>query len=283
VCHSRFSSSEKFNIIRIPSYFEVQLCTASTMPEANIRVDGLVKQDLKAVQKAAMTEPKDAMILIGPPGCGKGTVSDWLQKEYNFAHFATGDLLRKCIREKTAVGLKVEAIMKNGQLVDDNTVTEVLRESIQSTPCSWLVLDGYPRTVSQAKELVKLCAEMSITIRGIVEISCPEDAIITRICGRRVHPASGRSYHVTFNPPKKENMDDITGEPLEQRPDDNKEAVQKRLAEFSKGTAPVIAYFKVNFSSIMHSVDGSVKPTEVVQQISKTFGSTLSSSTNGSK
>lgn len=202
--------------------------------------------DLLSELKARLTgEVKKNIILIGPPGAGKGTQAPIIKDKYQLCHLATGDLLRAAVAEGTEMGKKADAVMKAGGLVSDDIVVGIIRENIQSPDCAkGFILDGFPRTVPQAEMLDKMLVENRVgKINNVLEFKVPDEVLVERICGRLIHLASGRSYHVKFAPPKVPMTDDVTGEPLMKRKDDNEEALKKRLDAFHKQTMPVVDYY----------------------------------------
>ena len=180
------------------------------------------------------------IILLGGPGAGKGTQANFIKEKFNIPQISTGDMLRAAVKAGTPLGLEAKKIMDAGGLVSDDIILGLVKERIQQDDCAnGFLLDGFPRTIPQA-EAVK---NEGITIDSVVEIDVDDDEIIKRMSGRRVHPASGRTYHVIFNPPKEEGKDDVTGEPLIQRDDDREETVRKRLAVYHEQTEPLIDYY----------------------------------------
>lgn len=180
------------------------------------------------------------IILLGCPGAGKGTQAKLIAQTYHIPQISTGDILRAEIREGTALGNQVKTIVDNGHLVPDDLITELVEKRISQADCkSGFLLDGFPRTVTQAEALTRLTP-----IDLVIDIDVPDDDIVKRLSGRRIHPASGRIYHVVYNPPKVFNVDDVTGEPLIQRPDDSEETVRKRLSIYHEQTRPLQAYYQ---------------------------------------
>ena len=180
------------------------------------------------------------LVLVGPPGAGKGTQAAFLSAHYSIPHISTGDIFRANMKAGTPLGLEAKKIMDAGGLVSDEIILGLVKERIQQDDCAnGFLLDGFPRTIPQA-EAVK---NQGITIDSVVEIDVDDDEIIKRMSGRRVHPASGRTYHVMFNPPKEEGKDDVTSEPLIQRDDDREETVRKRLTVYHEQTEPLIEYY----------------------------------------
>jgi len=208
------------------------------------------------VDKFATYWPRNIMILFGPPGAGKGTQGPKIESMLDIPQLSTGDMLRAAVSAGTEVGLKAKAIMKAGGLVSDEIVVGIIRDRIKEPDCRLgFILDGFPRTLVQAKALDKMLAEEGAAVSKVVELSVPDEILEERICGRWIHKASGRSYHVKFAPPKSmqkdaagkpspESMkDDITGEPLMQRPDDTATALVKRLKEYHNMTKPILKHY----------------------------------------
>lgn len=179
------------------------------------------------------------LLLLGPPGVGKGTQATLLCEEFSLAHVATGDLLRQNVADKTALGIQAKAAMDAGQLVADDIIISMMREHLQTLADNFL-LDGYPRTIVQAESLCSSGIHMDV----VVNLDAADEVIVSRLSGRRVHVASGRTYHVHHNPPKREGVDDATGEPLIQRDDDRPETIAKRLAIYREQTAPLADYYQ---------------------------------------
>lgn len=180
------------------------------------------------------------IILLGGPGAGKGTQASFIKDRYQIPQISTGDMLRTAVKQGTPLGLQAKEIMQAGDLVSDEIILSLVKERIVQADCqNGFLFDGFPRTIAQANALK---AER-IGIDAVVEIDVSDDEIIRRISGRRVHSASGRTYHVIFNPPREEGKDDITGEPLIQREDDKEGTVRKRLAVYHEQTEPLIEYY----------------------------------------
>jgi adenylate kinase len=180
------------------------------------------------------------IIVLGPPGAGKGTQAGSIAEAFSIPPVSTGDMLRAAVNEGTALGLRVKAVMDAGRLVSDDVIVELIKERIQDPDCrEGFLFDGFPRTLAQAEAL----RDHDIPVTHVVEIDVPPEEVIVRLGGRRVHPASGRSYHVVFNPPKAEGKDDVTGEDLVQRDDDREETVRRRLEVYREQTAPLVDYY----------------------------------------
>lgn len=180
------------------------------------------------------------LVLLGCPGAGKGTQAKFIKEKYNLAQISTGDMLRAAISAGTPLGQQVKQIMDEGRLVSDDIMIQLVKERIGQPDCAnGYLLDGFPRTIPQAEALRR----KNINLDYIIEISVPDAELISRLSGRRVHLASGRVYHVQFNPPKAEGKDDVTGEPLIHRSDDHEETIRKRLSVYHQQTEPLINYY----------------------------------------
>ena len=203
------------------------------------------------------------LILLGPPGAGKGTQADLLCKEFNIPKISTGDMLREAIANQTDLGKEVSSILDSGALVSDEIIGSLLEERLSNDDCAnGYLLDGVPRTLGQASILER----MGIEFTNVIEIKVDDEVIVNRMSGRRVHPQSGRNYHIDFNPPKKEGLDDLTNEPLIQREDDKPETVLKRLDVYHEETKPLSDFYKKvsdGGSLVYSSVDGSKSVSEV--------------------
>ena len=180
------------------------------------------------------------LILLGPPGAGKGTQANFIREKYGIPQISTGDMLRAAVKAGTPLGLAAKKVMDAGKLVSDDIIIGLVAERLKEADCRrGYLFDGFPRTIPQAEALRKA----GVPIDHVLEIDVPDDEIIERMSGRRVHPGSGRTYHVTFNPPKQEGRDDVTGEPLVQRDDDREETVRHRLEVYRKQTSPLVGYY----------------------------------------
>jgi adenylate kinase len=181
------------------------------------------------------------IILLGAPGAGKGTQAQYITEKYGIPQISTGDMLRAAVKAGTPLGVKAKAVMDAGELVSDDIIIGLVKERITESDCAnGFLFDGFPRTIPQADAL----KEAGVSIDAVVEIDVADEEIIKRMSGRRVHPGSGRTYHVVFNPPKVEGKDDVTGEDLVQRADDAEDIVRGRLNVYHEQTAPLIAYYK---------------------------------------
>lgn len=211
-------------------------------------------------------------ILLGAPGAGKGTQAQFLTKQFNIPQISTGDMLRAAIKAGTELGKQAKEAIDAGQLVTDEIIIGMVKERIAEPDCeNGFLLDGFPRTVPQA-DAVK---DAGIAIDACIEIDVPDEEIIKRMSGRRCHMPSGRTYHISFNPPKEEGKDDETGEDLVQRDDDKPEVVKDRLNVYHKQTAPLIDYYTKaadeNESLQYIKVDGTRPINEVESAIIKAF------------
>ena len=180
------------------------------------------------------------IILLGGPGAGKGTQANFIKEQYRIPQISTGDMLRAAVKEGTPLGLEAKKVMDAGGLVSDDIILGLVQERIAQQDCAnGFLFDGFPRTLAQAEAL----KDQGVSIDAVVEIDVDDEEIIKRMSGRRVHPASGRTYHVVFNTPKPEGKDDATGEPLVQRDDDKEETVRQRLKVYHDQTKPLIGYY----------------------------------------
>jgi adenylate kinase len=181
------------------------------------------------------------LMLLGGPGAGKGTQATKLMHHFNIPQISTGDMLRTAIAAGSALGHEVKSIMEAGQLVSDEIMIALVKERLKQPDCQHgYLLDGFPRTIAQAQAM----RDASIALDDVIEVVVPDEEIIERITGRRVHQPSGRVYHVHFNPPKQAELDDVTGEPLMQREDDCEETIKKRLKVYHELTEPLVAYYQ---------------------------------------
>lgn len=213
------------------------------------------------------------LILLGAPGAGKGTQAQFLTKKYNIPQISTGDMLRAAIKAGTELGKQAKAAMDAGQLVTDEIIIGLVKDRIAEDDCkNGYLLDGFPRTLPQADAVT----EAGIEIDAVIEIDVPDSEIVTRMAGRRAHLASGRTYHVVYNPPKVEGKDDITGEDLVQRDDDKEEVVLDRLKVYHELTQPLIGYYKDQASKNPNikyiTVDGTAHIDEVEAAIVAQLG-----------
>jgi adenylate kinase len=180
------------------------------------------------------------LILLGAPGAGKGTQAQFLCEQFSIPQISTGDMLRAAVKAGTELGLAAKKIMDSGSLVSDDIIIGLVKDRLTQPDCSkGYLFDGFPRTIPQAQAM----KDAGVPIDYVLEIDVPFEAIIERMSGRRVHPASGRTYHLKFNPPKQAGLDDVTGEVLIQREDDKEETVRKRLQVYTEQTRPLVAYY----------------------------------------
>ncbi|WP_244815309.1 adenylate kinase [Caballeronia sp. Lep1P3] len=180
------------------------------------------------------------LILLGAPGAGKGTQANFIKEKFGIPQISTGDMLRAAVKAGSPLGVEAKRYMDAGELVPDLLIINLVKERLLESDCTnGYLFDGFPRTIPQAEAM----KNAGVAIDYVLEIDVPFDEIIARMSGRRVHAASGRTYHVTFNPPKNDMLDDVTGEPLIQREDDKEETVRKRLDVYEAQTKPLIAYY----------------------------------------
>lgn len=212
------------------------------------------------------------LILLGPPGAGKGTQARFICQRYAIPQISTGDMLRTAIAAATPLGQRVQSIMDAGKLVDDATVVQLVRERITQQDCrNGFLFDGFPRTVAQAQAVL----EAGIAIDHVLEISVPDELILERLSGRRVHESSGRTYHVIYDPPQKPGLDDQTGEPLVQRSDDREDTVRDRLHIYQAQTRPLIRHYRnlAESQCLQYAtIDGSNCVDDVQQAIARALG-----------
>jgi len=207
------------------------------------------------------------IILLGPPGAGKGTQAEIICKNFSIPHISTGDMLREAIANETATGKIAKEIMDAGNLVPDDVIVSMVKDRIKKEDCrNGFLFDGFPRTIPQADALEK----QEIFVNVVLELTLKDELIINRMSGRRVHQPSGRSYHLEFNPPEKDGVDDVTGEPLIQRDDDKPETVKNRLEVYWEQTNPLIVYYRsksVQTDLKYIEIDGSKSMEKVSSQI----------------
>lgn len=181
------------------------------------------------------------LILLGAPGAGKGTQAATICEKYGIPQISTGDMLRAAVKAGTPLGLQAKDVMASGGLVSDDLIIALVKERIAAADCAnGFLFDGFPRTIAQAQAM----RDAGVKIDYVLEIEVPFEDIVERMSGRRSHPASGRTYHIKFNPPKVEGKDDLTGEPLVQRDDDKEETVRRRLEVYQQQTQPLTAYYR---------------------------------------
>jgi adenylate kinase len=211
------------------------------------------------------------LILLGAPGAGKGTQAKFISEKFGIPQISTGDMLRAAVKAETALGLQAKKVMDAGGLVSDDIIIGLVKDRIIQPDCAnGFLFDGFPRTIPQAQAMVSA----QVTIDHVVEIAVDDEEIVARLSGRRVHPGSGRVYHVLFNRPKIEGLDDDTGEPLVQRDDDTEKTVRKRLEIYHKQTSPLIQFYrdmKSNVAPRYHRIEG----VGSVEDIRKTLFASL--------
>ena len=209
------------------------------------------------------------LILLGMPGAGKGTQAEFIQKDFGLANISTGAMMREVSRSESELASRVQSFLSSGTLVPNEIIVEMLVERIQQDDCSnGFLLDGFPRNLEQGKAL----DNANISIDLVLYLSIEEAEIISRMSGRRVHLASGRSYHIVHNPPKKEGFDDITGEALIQREDDNPEVIKKRLSVYYNETEPLLEFYK-NKNLKFIEIDASKSVDDVTDSIRQSISS----------
>ena len=206
------------------------------------------------------------IILLGAPGAGKGTQAQFLKHKFNIPQISTGDMLRSAVSDKTELGIKAKKYMEGGHLVPDKLIIDLVKLRISQQDCeNGFLLDGFPRTIPQAEAM----RDEGININVVIEIKVPDQTIIERLCGRRIHEASGRIYHIKNNPPRNQGFDDETGEPLITRSDDTEETIMKRLKAYHQETEPLINFYSswinenIKTKPIFFSIDGSLKAVEI--------------------
>ena len=210
------------------------------------------------------------IILLGPPGCGKGTQAQKLINEFGFVQLSTGDMLRAAISKGTEIGLEAKSIIDKGELVSDEIVIGIVRERIFSKECEpGYMLDGFPRTLAQAEKLNQILSDRNQKIDVVIRLCVPEDMLVRRIAGRRFHIKSGRSYNIEFNPPKIEGKEDLTGAKLVPREDDKEEIVESRLKTYYELTEPLVGYYKKE--GLLKEIDGTGSPEKIYTEIKQTL------------
>ena len=198
-------------------------------------------RQLKIQLKIQLGQVFMRLILLGGPGAGKGTQATFITEKYNIPQISTGDMLRAAVKAGTALGIEAKKIMDQGGLISDEIITGLVKDRVQEDDCAnGYLLDGFPRTIPQADAM----RDLEINVDHVLEIRVDDEEIIKRMSGRRAHLASGRTYHLVYNPPKQEGKDDVTGEPLVQRDDDKEETVKKRLDVYHEQTEPLIEYYE---------------------------------------
>jgi len=205
-------------------------------------------------------------MVFGAPGAGKGTQAKFLVEKYGIPQISTGDMLRAAIVEKTAMGLEAKAYMDAGELVPDSTIIGIIEERLAKEDCQkGFILDGFPRTLTQAEALDELLKKQDKKIDKVLSFEVPDELIIKRIAGRRVCPKCGASYHIEFNPPKVEGICDVCGSKLIIRKDDNEDTIKNRLSNYYSQTAPLVDFYKNK--GVFVQIDGSQKLEKVTQDM----------------
>jgi len=203
------------------------------------------------------------LMLLGCPGVGKGTQAKFITEKFNIPQISTGDMLRAAITAGTELGKEAKKVMDQGSLVSDDIIIELVKNRIQQADChNGFLLDGFPRTIPQAEAL----NHHHVYLDAVVEIFLPDEEIIRRLSGRRIHPGSGRVYHVIYHPPKVADRDDLTGDPLVQRSDDQEETIRHRLHVYHQQTAPLIDYYNAQ-SPVYFKIDGRGSVEEVKERV----------------
>jgi len=212
------------------------------------------------------------IILLGAPGAGKGTQATFLRTKFNIPQISTGDMLRSAVTNKTELGVSAKDFMDRGLLVPDDLIINLVKLRINEDDCkNGFLLDGFPRSIPQAQAM----KDIGINIDYVIEIQVPDEDIIERLSGRRIHLESGRIYHIKYNPPKEEGKDDITGEPLIIRDDDIKETILKRLETYHHQTEPLVSFYSswsnenIENSPIFISVEGTKSPNKVNYELNE--------------
>lgn len=211
------------------------------------------------------------IILLGAPGAGKGTQAQFLMGKYGIPQISTGDMLRAAIKAGTELGLAAKKVMDEGKLVSDELIIGLVKERIAQADCdNGFLLDGFPRTIPQADAM----KQVGIKIDYCIEFDVADDVIVERMAGRRVHPGSGRVYHISYNPPKDAGKDDVTGEDLVIRPDDEEQTVRKRLAVYHEQTKPLVDYYNAE-ANAGHCEYLKIDGTQPVEAVSKQLAEKL--------
>lgn len=208
------------------------------------------------------------LILLGPPGAGKGTQAQKMVDRYHLPQISTGDILRAAVKENTPLGMKAKGFMDQGQLVPDEIVIGIIEERVKAKDCDYgFILDGFPRTIPQAEALQPILAKIGKKIDHVINIEVDSEELVRRLTGRRTCKNCGTMFHVLFHPPKKEGSCDRCGGPLYQRVDDKEETIRTRLKEYEKQTAPLIQYYQGK--GILRSIQGAGGPDQIFEQIAR--------------
>jgi adenylate kinase len=210
------------------------------------------------------------LVLLGPPGSGKGTQGERLQEDLRLPYYATGDILRAAVREETELGRTAQRYMDAGDLVPDEVIVGVIAEALESEEArDGFILDGFPRTTPQAEALDAKLAALGRAVNAVILIDVPDDEVVRRLGGRRTCEENGHVFHVEFNPPKQEGVCDIDGSPLIVRDDDKPEVIRKRLATYHEKTEPLVDYY--DSRSVLRRIDGEQPPDAVEAEIRRTL------------
>lgn len=214
--------------------------------------------------------PELNLVLLGPPGSGKGTQGERLNEDLRLPYYATGDILRAAVREETELGRTAKEYMDRGDLVPDEVIVGVIADRIGSSEAlDGFILDGFPRTTPQAEALDAKLSELGRALNGVLLIDVSDDEVVRRLGGRRTCEANGHVFHVEFEPPKEEGVCDIDGSPLIVRDDDKPEVIRKRLETYHEKTEPLVSYY--DSRSVLRRIEGEAKPEEVAEQIRRTL------------
>ncbi|TDX49268.1 adenylate kinase [Orenia marismortui] len=208
------------------------------------------------------------LILLGPPGAGKGTQAVRIEETYQIPHISTGDIFRKAIKDKTELGKKAKEYIDQGQLVPDTVTNGIVRERLSDEDCKeGFILDGFPRTVNQADALSSILEELNLSLNAVINIRVSDEEVINRLSGRRICKSCGASFHIKFNPPAKSGECDECGGDLYQREDDNPETIKERLNVYSKKTSPLIDYYEER--KLLKTINGEQGLDEVFEEIDR--------------
>ncbi len=254
-----------------PQHVETEIATrlVSFSSEMAAKLASVATADLltELQRRVKCSEQKERnTIFVGPPGSGKGTQAPIIKEEYCLCHLSTGDMLRDAISRGTEMGKQAKAVVDAGKLVSDDIVVGIIEEALKAPECAkGFILDGFPRTVPQAQKLDAILAKSNRKIDSVINLAVDDNVLVKRVTGRLIHPASGRSYNIHFNPPKKPMTDDETGEPLIKRGDDTEEKLRTRLEEFHNKTEPILKHY----SAVTSNIDAMRHIDKVTEDIRK--------------